>query len=106
MDFAFSFTPNDLEDVTKREARSRVNPKIVLTMRLGKGFLSTGLPVLLEDMSFVGRLRCVSSSARTHSQNQIPRNGCALMPQNQSQADSHLATRQVDRDFVYRKARV
>lgn len=57
MDFAFSFTPNDLEDITKREARMRVNPRIVLTCRLGKGFVSKGLPVLLEDMSFVGRLR-------------------------------------------------
>lgn len=57
MDWAVSFTPNDLQDITPREAQKRVNPKIVLTVRLGKGFVSKGLPILLEDMSFTGRMR-------------------------------------------------
>lgn len=57
MDWAISFTPNDLQDVTPREAVNRVNPKIVLTIRLGKGMVSTGMPILLEDLSFSGKMR-------------------------------------------------
>ncbi|KAJ9121636.1 hypothetical protein QFC22_002256 [Naganishia vaughanmartiniae] len=57
MEWALSFTPNDLEDLTPREARSKVNPKIALSVRIGKGFVGAGLPILLEDISFVGHLR-------------------------------------------------
>jgi Ca2+-dependent lipid-binding protein len=57
MEWALSFTPNDLEDLTPREARSKVNPKIALSVRIGKGFVGAGLPILLEDISFVGQLR-------------------------------------------------
>jgi Ca2+-dependent lipid-binding protein len=57
MDWALSFTPNDMQDVTPRMAETRVNPKIVLTIRLGKGFVSTGMPILLEDINFSGRMR-------------------------------------------------
>lgn len=61
MDWALSFTPNDIEDLTPRQAAARVNPKIVLSIRVGKGAVSKGIPVLLEDMSFTGRMRSVSS---------------------------------------------
>ena len=57
MDWGFSFTPNDTSDLTAREIQKKVNPKIVLTIRLGKGLASAGMPVLLEDMSFSGLLR-------------------------------------------------
>jgi Ca2+-dependent lipid-binding protein len=57
MDWALSFTPNDIEDLTPRQAAARVNPKIVLSIRVGKGAVSKGIPVLLEDMSFTGRMR-------------------------------------------------
>lgn len=57
MDWAISFTPNDLSDVTPRDAANRVNPKIVLTIRVGKGMVSTGMPILLEDLSFSGKMR-------------------------------------------------
>ncbi|WRT70761.1 uncharacterized protein IL334_007760 [Kwoniella shivajii] len=57
MDWALSFTPNDLQDVTPRQAAKRVNPKIVLTIRVGKGAVSKGIPILLEDMSFTGKMR-------------------------------------------------
>ncbi|KIR30263.1 transmembrane protein [Cryptococcus deuterogattii LA55] len=57
MDWALSFTPNDLEDTTPRQAAKQVNPKIVLTIRVGKGAVSKGLPVLLEDLSFSGKMR-------------------------------------------------
>ncbi|WWC92373.1 uncharacterized protein L201_007330 [Kwoniella dendrophila CBS 6074] len=57
MDWALSFTPNDLQDVTPRQAAKRVNPKIVLSIRIGKGAVSKGIPILLEDMSFTGKMR-------------------------------------------------
>jgi Ca2+-dependent lipid-binding protein len=59
MDWALSFTPNDLQDITPRQAARRVNPKIVLSIRVGKGAISKALPILLEDMSFSGKMRCV-----------------------------------------------
>ena len=57
MDWALSFTPNDLQDITPRQAAKRVNPKIVLTIRLGGKGVGKNLPILLEDMSFTGRMR-------------------------------------------------
>jgi Ca2+-dependent lipid-binding protein len=57
MDWALSFTPNDLQDITPRQAAKRVNPKIVLSIKVGKGAVSKSLPILLEDMSFTGRMR-------------------------------------------------
>lgn len=57
MDWALSFTPNDLQDITPRQAAKRVNPKVVLAIRVGKGALSKALPILLEDISFTGRMR-------------------------------------------------
>lgn len=59
MDWGLSFTPNDLMDITPKEALDRVNPKIVLKIRLGKGFIAKDMPILLEDMSFTGRMRYV-----------------------------------------------
>ena len=57
MDWSVSFTPNDLLDITQRELQSKVNPKIVLTIRVGKGFVGAGMPVLLEDLAFSGTMR-------------------------------------------------
>jgi len=59
MDWAISFTPSDIMDITKRQALAQVNPKIVLSIRLGKGFVSKALPILLEDINFTGRMRSV-----------------------------------------------
>jgi Ca2+-dependent lipid-binding protein len=57
MDWKFSFIPNDILDMTKREAENKVNPKIVLTIRVGKGMIGAGMPVLLEDIAFSGTMR-------------------------------------------------
>nr|ODN82408.1 transmembrane protein [Cryptococcus depauperatus CBS 7841] len=57
MDWAISFTPTDIQDITPRQQEKQVNPKVVLTIRLGKGAISKGIPVLLEDMSFSGKMR-------------------------------------------------
>jgi Ca2+-dependent lipid-binding protein len=57
MDWGFSFTPNDISDLTPRQAASKVNPKVVLNIRLGKGPASANFPVLVEDMTCSGLLR-------------------------------------------------
>lgn len=57
MDWSVSFTPNDCKGMTETQLRNQVSPKVVLNIRLGKGFVGTGFPVLLEDMMFKGRMR-------------------------------------------------
>ncbi|KAG2201023.1 hypothetical protein INT47_006567 [Mucor saturninus] len=57
MDWSVSFTPNDPYGMTQDQLDSQVSPKVVLNIRLGKGFVGTAFPVLVEDMSFQGRMR-------------------------------------------------
>lgn len=56
MDWAFSFAPNDTDDMTKNEIKRKINPKVALGVRVGKAFISKSLPILVEDMSFKGRM--------------------------------------------------
>ncbi|KAJ2778089.1 Tricalbin-2 [Coemansia javaensis] len=57
MDWHASFTPNDLVDVPAVLRENRVNPKVVLTVRVGKGFIGAGMPILVEDMVFKGKMQ-------------------------------------------------
>ncbi|KAJ9636342.1 Tricalbin-2 [Coniosporium tulheliwenetii] len=57
MDWRFSFTPNDVADLTARQIKNKINPKIVLEVRVGKGVVSKGLDVIVEDMAFSGLMR-------------------------------------------------
>lgn len=57
MDWTVSFQPDSTIGMTKEELEQKVNPKIVLHIRLGKGFMGTAFPVLVENMSFRGRMR-------------------------------------------------
>ncbi|KAJ2472345.1 Tricalbin-2, partial [Coemansia sp. RSA 2320] len=57
MDWHASFTPNDLTDVPAVLRENRVNPKVVLTVRVGKGFIGAGMPVLVENMVFRGKMQ-------------------------------------------------
>ncbi|KAH7375943.1 tricalbin-1 [Plectosphaerella cucumerina] len=57
MDWKFSFTPNDTADMTSRQLKSRINPKVVLEIRVGKAMISKGLDVIVEDMAFSGIMR-------------------------------------------------
>ncbi|ODV86448.1 hypothetical protein CANARDRAFT_27659 [[Candida] arabinofermentans NRRL YB-2248] len=57
MDWDFGFTPNDTGDMTKNELKKKIDPKVALGIRVGKGFVGASLPILVEDMSFKGRLR-------------------------------------------------
>ena len=56
MDWAFAFAPNDTEDMTKAQIRKKINPKVALGVTIGKAFISKSLPILVEDMSFKGRM--------------------------------------------------
>jgi Ca2+-dependent lipid-binding protein len=57
MDWRFSFTPNDHADMTARQIKNKVNPKVVLEIRIGKAMISKGLDVIVEDMAFSGLMR-------------------------------------------------
>ncbi|KAI1333108.1 C2 domain-containing protein [Xylariaceae sp. FL0255] len=57
MDWKFSFTPNDTADMTARQIKNKINPKIVLEIRIGKAMISKGLDVIVEDMAFSGIMR-------------------------------------------------
>ncbi|KAI1312622.1 hypothetical protein EDD11_002931 [Mortierella claussenii] len=57
MDWRVSFTPTDIEDMTPRQLRTQINPKVCLTIRVGKGIIGAGMPILVEDMSFRGYMR-------------------------------------------------
>ncbi|KAJ0313477.1 hypothetical protein COL516b_000416 [Colletotrichum fioriniae] len=54
MDWKFSFTPNDTADMTSKQIKNKINPKVVLEIRVGKAMISKGLDVIVEDMSFSG----------------------------------------------------
>ncbi|THV06045.1 tricalbin [Dendrothele bispora CBS 962.96] len=57
MDWGISFTPNDVSDLTPRQAAGKVNPKIALSIRVGKGLATAAMPVLVEDITFSGLMR-------------------------------------------------
>lgn len=57
MDWKFSFTPNDTADLTARQLKDKINPKIVLEVRVGKGVVSKGLDVIVADMACTGLMR-------------------------------------------------
>ncbi|KAL2171133.1 hypothetical protein VTG60DRAFT_3648 [Thermothelomyces hinnuleus] len=57
MDWMFSFTPNDTADMTARQIKNKVNPKVILEIRVGKAMVSKGLDVIVEDMAFTGLMR-------------------------------------------------
>lgn len=57
MDWKFSFNPNDVADLTSRQLKNKINPKVVLEVRVGKGMISKGLDVIVEDFAFSGIMR-------------------------------------------------
>lgn len=57
MDWGLSFKPTDTSDLTQKQIKTKVNPKIILQVRVGKGLAAAAMPVLLEDMCFSGLLR-------------------------------------------------
>ncbi|OBZ79219.1 Uncharacterized protein PYUK71.03c [Grifola frondosa] len=57
MEWQISFTPNDTSEMTEKQKLDKVNPKIVLSVRVGKGVASAVIPILVEDLSFSGHLK-------------------------------------------------
>ncbi|ORX82449.1 hypothetical protein K493DRAFT_342190 [Basidiobolus meristosporus CBS 931.73] len=56
MEWDVSFTDNH-EDITPRQLKNKTNPKVVLEVRVGKGFVGAGMPILVENIAFSGRMR-------------------------------------------------
>ncbi|PVV02756.1 hypothetical protein BB560_002780 [Smittium megazygosporum] len=57
MDWETSFTPNDILDMPRALLKDRVNPKVELSVRVGKGIVGAALPILVENMVFRGKLQ-------------------------------------------------
>lgn len=57
MDWKFSFTPKETTDMTQRQLRNAVNPKVILEIRVGKAMISKGMDVIVEDFAFSGLMR-------------------------------------------------
>ena len=57
MDWKFSFTPNDTMDLTARQLKNKINPKVVLEIRIGKAMISHGMDIIVEDFAFSGLIR-------------------------------------------------
>lgn len=57
MDWKFSFTPNDTADMTARQLKNKINPKVILDIRVGKAMISKALPIIVEDFAFSGLMR-------------------------------------------------
>lgn len=57
MDWKFSFNPNDTDDMTSRQVKNKLDPKVVLEIRIGKAMISKGLDVIVEKMAFSGLMR-------------------------------------------------
>ena len=43
--------------MTKNEIKRKIDPKVALGVTVGKAFVSKTLPILVEDMSFTGRMK-------------------------------------------------
>jgi Ca2+-dependent lipid-binding protein len=57
MDWKFGFTPTDVADMTKRQLQDKINPKVVLEVRVGMGVVSKGLDIIVQDFAFSGEMR-------------------------------------------------
>lgn len=67
MEWAISFTPNDIQDMTHAQAAKKINPKIVLNIRLGVGPAVVGKDIIVEDLSFKGSASPLTPSPRWRS---------------------------------------
>ncbi|QLG73085.1 hypothetical protein HG535_0E01690 [Zygotorulaspora mrakii] len=65
MIWSFAFTPNDVSDMTQREAKQMINPKVVMGVTLGKGIISKTLPIITEDINVSGKMRVVLKFGQT-----------------------------------------
>lgn len=64
MDWKISFTPNDVSELTQRQAEKKVNPKIVLSIRLGTGFATAAMPILFVEIPSFSSVDLISPFLR------------------------------------------
>ncbi|KFY31117.1 hypothetical protein V493_01382 [Pseudogymnoascus sp. VKM F-4281 (FW-2241)] len=57
MDWKFSFTPNDTADMTAKQIKNKINPKVILEIRIGKAMVSKAMDIIVEDFAFSGLMR-------------------------------------------------
>ena len=57
MDWKFSFTPTDTMDMTARQLKVKINPKVILEIRVGKAAISKAMDIIVEDFCFSGLMR-------------------------------------------------
>lgn len=57
MDWRFSFTPNDTADMTEAQIANKINPKVILEIRVGKAMVSKAMDIIVEDFAFSGLMR-------------------------------------------------
>lgn len=57
MDWSISFSSTDTSDLSHPQTIGKINSKIVLEVRVGKGLATAAMPILLENMEFSGDLR-------------------------------------------------
>lgn len=57
MDWDIEFMPSNDLDMTKRQINNQINPKVVLQIRVGKGMVGAGMPILVENFALQGTMR-------------------------------------------------
>lgn len=57
MDFPIEFTPSDTSDMTLKQIKQKINPKVSLGVIIGAGVISKSMSVIVEDINFSGKLR-------------------------------------------------
>lgn len=57
MDWKFAFVPNDIDDLTQKQIRNKVNPRIVLGVRVGKSIATANMPIVVEDIACAGLMQ-------------------------------------------------
>ncbi|KAI0236124.1 Tricalbin-2 [Massospora cicadina] len=57
MDWDFEFQPNYDPDMTQRQIDNQIYPKVILQIRVGKGFVGAGMPILVENFALKGKMR-------------------------------------------------
>lgn len=99
MEWAVSFTPNDLADMTHAAAAKKVNPKVVLEIRIGKGIASIGKDIIVEDISFKGVMRIKLKLMNNYPHGTSNSGACSLLPA--ERLCSAPAVKTVDLSFMH-----
>ncbi|CCH59453.1 hypothetical protein TBLA_0B06290 [Henningerozyma blattae CBS 6284] len=57
MDLSIAFTPGDINDMTAKEISQRIEPRVVLSLKIKKGIVSKDLKVICENLNVSGIVR-------------------------------------------------